>query len=136
MNMNFMPYGAMNPLAVLDEEEMMQQQDPTLAGAIGNRLQGVGQGLSALTDPQALLMGAIQPGLEGLAALAQDPSKSFNDRLQALMNADEDPERVQARRNARMAQMRAQGQQNFDTGRNFVQLPTGGFVGGANRGIL
>ena len=40
--MNLMPYGAMNPLAVLDEE-MMLQQDPTLASAIGDRMQGVGQ---------------------------------------------------------------------------------------------
>ena len=133
--MNLLPYGAMNPLAVLDEE-MMLQQDPTLASAIGNRMQGVGQGLSALTDPQTLLMGAIQPGLESLAALAQDPNKSFNDRLQALINADEDPERAQARTAARMAQLRAQGQQNFDAGRNFVQLPMGGFVGGANRGLI
>lgn len=137
MNLANMPLmGAYNPLALLEEDEVMAQQDPTLAGALSNRIQGVGQGLASLTDPQALLMGAVQPGLANLAALAQDPKKTFNDKLQELIDADEDPERAQARTAARMERMRAQGQQNFDVGRNFVQLPTGGFVGGANRGLI
>jgi hypothetical protein len=81
-------------------------------------------------------MGAIQPGLQNLASLAQDPAKSFNDRLQQLMDADEDPERARLKSRARMAEMQAQGQQSYDSGRNFVQLPMGGFVGGANRGLI
>ena len=121
--MNLMPYGAMNPLAVLDEE-MMLQQDPTLASAIGDRMQGVGQGLSALTDPQTLLMGAIQPGLESLAALAQDPNKSFNDRLQALINADT-KFRARTGKNRRARGATSSTRSAKLRGRNFVQLPTG-----------
>lgn len=141
MNLATMPLMAsFNPLALLEEDEAMQQQNPTLGTAIGNGIRGagedIGQGFAALSDPQALLMGAIQPGLQNLASLAQDPAKSFNDRLQQLMDADEDPERARQKSRARMAEMQSQGQQNYDAGRNFVQLPMGGFVGGANRGLI
>ncbi len=141
MNLGTMPLMAsFNPLALLEEDEAMQQQNPTLGNAIGEGIRGagenIGQGFAALSDPQALLMGAIQPGLQNLASLAQDPAKSFNDRLQQLMDADEDPERARLKSRARMAEMQAQGQQSYDSGRNFVQLPMGGFVGGANRGLI
>ena len=128
---------APTPMAVLDEEGL--PQPPTLGQlmntAVQNTQNSLSQATNVLTDPQALLAGLMQP-IQGMTDLAGDPQDYFQKQLAGLLQGQMDPLAAERRRKARDQRFMQQGQQEYMAGMQAVQIPTGGFVGGPNRGLI
>lgn len=128
---------AQNPMAVLDEEDL--QRRPTLGQlmntAVQNTQDSLRQTANVLTGPQAMLAGLMQP-IQGMTDLAGDPQDYFQKQLAGLLQGQMDPLAAERRRKARDQRFMQQGQQDYMSGMQAVQIPTGGFVGGPNRGLI
>lgn len=123
-----------NPLAVLDEGVEQMTPAQIINQAMQNTQDSLGQTGAMLTDPQAILAGVMQP-LQGMADLAGDPKQYLQKQIANLLTNGVDPD-ARRRRKQQVADFMAQGQQDYLSGMQAVQLPTGGFVGGPNRGLI
>lgn len=123
-----------NPLAVLDEGVEQMTPSQIINQAMQNTQDSLGQTGAMLTDPQAILAGVLQP-LQGMADLAGDPKQYLQKQIANLLTNGVDPD-ARRRRKQQVADFMSQGQQDYLSGMQAVQLPTGGFVGGPNRGLI
>lgn len=126
-----------NPMAVLDEEGVPQL--PTLGQLINTAVQNTQDSLSqtsnVLTDPQALLAGLTQ-SFQGMTDLAGNPNEYFQKQIAGMLQNGLDGNAAERRRRARDQSFMQQGQQDYMAGMQAVQIPTGGFIGGPNRGLI
>lgn len=123
-----------NPLAVLEEGVEQMTPSQIINQAMQNTKDSLAQTGSMLTDPQAILAGVMQP-LQGMADLAGDPKQYLQKQIANLLTNGVDPD-ARRRRKQQVADFMSQGQQDYLSGMQAVQLPTGGFVGGPNRGLI
>ena len=123
-----------NPLAVLEQGVEQMTPSQIINQAVQSTQDSLAQTGAMLTDPQAILAGVMQP-LQGMADLAGDPKQYMQKQIANLLANGVDPE-ARRKRKQQVADFMTQGQQDYLSAMQAVQVPTGGFIGGQNRGLI
>lgn len=132
------------PNALLSSEGEMEElptpDDKTMRELLGDSFQGTRAGFDkvgeAFSNPGAYAMQTVQPSIDAVRGLVQDPAKYASDRLASALDGETDAD--EKRFQQRMANMRAfqaAGQSEFDAMNQSVQLPTG-YFNSAQRGLI
>ena len=132
------------PNALLSDEGDMEKlptpDENTMREMLGDRFKGTREGFDkvgeAFSNPGAYAMQTVQPSIDAVKGLVQDPAKYASDQLASALDGETDSE--EKRFQQRMANMRAfqaAGQSQFDAMNQSVQLPTG-YFNSAQRGLI
>jgi hypothetical protein len=123
-----------------DMEKLPTPDEKTMRELLGDSFKGAREGFDkvgeAFSNPGAYAMQTVQPSIDAVRGLVQDPAKYASDRLASALDGETDAE--EKRFQQRMANMRAfqaAGQSEFDAMNQSVQLPTG-YFNSAQRGLI
>jgi hypothetical protein len=121
-------------------EELLTPDDKTMRELLGDSFKGTRAGFDkvgeAFSNPGAYAMQTVQPSIEAVRGLVQDPAVYAEQRIRMAMNGELDPSESEfARRNARMQAFMDKGLSDYGSAEQAVQLPTG-YFNTAQRGLM
>jgi hypothetical protein len=123
-----------------DIEKLPAPDDKTMRELLGDSFNSTREGFDkvgeAFSNPGAYAMQTVQPGIDAVRGLVQDPAKYASDRLASALDGQTDAdEKLFQQRMANMRAFQAAGQSEFDAMNQSVQLPTG-YFNSAQRGLI
>lgn len=106
-----------------------------LAQTVGGGLMNTAQGFAdKVMNPVETISGAV--GDSRAVRAFQDPSKFFDDEMEAIAKKMQSGQPLTQNEMAKMQAFQQQAQQNFQNAQAAVQLPTGGFINSAQQRLM
>jgi len=123
-----------------DMEKLPTPDDKTMRELLGDSFKGAREGFDkvgeAFSNPGAYAMQTVQPSIDAVRGLVQDPAVYAEQRIRMAMNGELDPSESEfARRNARIQAFMNKGLSDYGAAERAVQLPTG-YFNTAQRGLI